>query len=202
MKKNIVTFLLLLCVYGVHPLYAQSMSEDAIRGGVVWEQMIAKERTCQDVSEGDFISLGTYFTSLFAGTPYGSLDNLIQSRMDLSEKQMLISALGKRFSGCDIAAPFPAKALAFSPISSTPRAYDHSLLVILQLLVIAWVSFSVVSIVVALKILIHCFESYFLTLHREKHQKKQHASEEVQKITPRNIPKKKSVAPRKKKIIL
>lgn len=198
MKKHILVFFFLFCGTGIYPVYAQSMSEDAVRGGVVWEQMIAKERTCQDASEGDYISLGSYFTSLFSGTPYGTLDGLIQSHIGFNEKQKLISALGKRFSGCDVAAPFPEKVLAFSPMSSMPREYDHSLLVILQLVVVSWIAFAVVSIVVAFKLLIHCFESYFLTLHQKKQQIHVVPFQETQKATLPKTRKKKS-APRKKK---
>ncbi|MDO8571070.1 MAG: hypothetical protein Q7R79_00135 [bacterium] len=202
MKKSIVTLLIIVCVCVVSPAYAQTVNEDVARGKVVWEQLLSEERMCQDLSDGDFSSLGAYLTSLFSGTPYGALDDLIQTRMAFGEKQALFTGIGKRLSECDVAAPFPPKALAFSPLQQMPIEYDRSFLVILQLVVVAWVAFAVVSIVVAFKILIHCLESYFLTTHPEKHPEKKEAKHEV--IQPQKMRKsvrRKSVVKKKEQKI-
>ena len=82
-------------------------AREEAEGKLVWEKLQTKQTTCADLSDEDFGALGEYFMGLMMGEQHEAMNNrMIQMMGEVGEEQMHV-AMGKRFSGCDTAAPVP-----------------------------------------------------------------------------------------------
>src|SRR3989338_5609209 len=91
-------------------------AKDEAAGQAVWDKLLAKRVTCQALKEADFDVLGDYFMGQMMGGFHAAMDQTMATRLgDAGEMQMHI-ALGKRLSGCDTSAVYPAGFQGFSPM--------------------------------------------------------------------------------------
>ena len=101
------------------PTSASSQNEtmqDEAEGKVVWDKLQNKEVTCTDLTADDFDVLGDFFMGNMMGFNHDSMNVLMAERLgDEGEKQMHI-VMGKRLSGCDTVANFPAGSDYFTPM--------------------------------------------------------------------------------------
>ncbi|MBI2074691.1 MAG: SHOCT domain-containing protein [Candidatus Levybacteria bacterium] len=87
-------------------------------GKEIWEKLQAKKLECKNLTNDNFESLGEYFMGQsFGNTQSHALMNQMMKNMmgDQGETQMHIT-LGKRYSGCDIAAAYPQNGWGFMPM--------------------------------------------------------------------------------------
>lgn len=148
--------------FGSYTAWGQTGNTDLlIEGGVLWQQVQAGERDCSNLSNQDFSLLGNFFLSLLRDTPYGTLDATLSQQLDRASYTILLSVFGKRLSGCDTSAPLP-EGIQFSPDQkdSLNKSTRSALLVMIQIIIIAWITFVIVSILVAMKLVFHCVQSY------------------------------------------
>ena len=85
-------------------------------GKEVWDKLQAKELTCENLSDEQFGVLGEYFMGQMAGDSHAAMNAMmIQTHGEEGEEQIHI-VMGKRFSGCDTSAAFPAGSGGWMPM--------------------------------------------------------------------------------------
>src|SRR3989338_3624887 len=85
-------------------------------GKEVWNKLQAKELACENLSDEQFGVLGEYFMGQMAGDSHAAMNAMmIQAHGEDGEEQIHI-VMGKRLSGCDTSAAFPAESLGWMPM--------------------------------------------------------------------------------------
>ena len=85
-------------------------------GGELWSKLQAKEVTCEDLSNEQFGVLGEYFMGQMSGDSHAAMNAMmIQAHGEDGEEQIHI-VMGKRLSGCDTSAAFPAISGGWMPM--------------------------------------------------------------------------------------
>src|SRR3990167_8766763 len=77
-------------------------------GKELWNKLQAKEAACADLNDEQYGVLGEYFMGTMAGDSHAAMNAMmIQAHGEDGEKQIHV-VMGKRLSGCDTSAAFPA----------------------------------------------------------------------------------------------
>src|SRR3990172_5359585 len=77
-------------------------------GKDVWNKLQAKDVACADLNDEQYGVLGEYFMGQMAGESHAAMNAMmIQAHGEDGEEQIHI-VMGKRLSGCDTSAAFPA----------------------------------------------------------------------------------------------
>ena len=85
-------------------------------GKELWNKLQAKEVTCADLNDGQYGVLGEYFMGQMAGDSHAAMNAMmIQAHGEDGEEQIHI-VMGKRLSGCDTSAVFPAISGGWMPM--------------------------------------------------------------------------------------
>src|SRR3989344_1596664 len=85
-------------------------------GKEVWDKLQAKELACENLSDEQFGVLGEYFMGQMAGDSHAAMNAMmIQAHSEEGEEQIHI-VMGKRLSGCDTLAAFPAGSGGWMPM--------------------------------------------------------------------------------------
>lgn len=90
--------------------------QEEAEGKAVWEKFQAKETACADLSEEDYGALGEYFMGLMLGDSHPAMNAMMIQMMGEDGEEAMHIAMGKRFSGCDSTAAFPAGGVGFMPM--------------------------------------------------------------------------------------
>jgi len=90
-------------------------------GKELWDKLQAKELTCENLSDEQFGVLGEYFMGQMAGESHAAMNAMmIQAHGEEGEEQIHI-VMGKRLSGCDTSAAFPAGSGGWMPMMNPVR---------------------------------------------------------------------------------
>ena len=85
-------------------------------GKELWDKLQAKKVVCENLSDEQFGVLGEYFMGQMAGDSHAAMNAMmIQAHGEDGEEQIHI-VMGKRLSGCDTSAAFPAESLGWMPM--------------------------------------------------------------------------------------
>src|SRR3989344_5282765 len=85
-------------------------------GKELWNKLQAKEVACADLNDDQFGVLGEYFMGQMAGESHAAMNAMmIQAHGKDGEEQIHV-VMGKRLSGCDTSAAFPAESLGWMPM--------------------------------------------------------------------------------------
>lgn len=85
-------------------------------GKVIWDKLQAKEIACVDLNDEQYGALGEYFMGQMAGDSHAAMNAMIiQTHGEDGEEQIHI-IMGKRLSGCDTSASFPAGSSGWMPM--------------------------------------------------------------------------------------
>ena len=85
-------------------------------GKELWNKLQAKEVVCTNLNDGQFGVLGEYFMGQMAGDSHAAMNAMmIQTHGEEGEEQIHI-VMGKRLSGCDTSAAFPAGSGGWMPM--------------------------------------------------------------------------------------
>lgn len=90
-------------------------------GKELWDQLQAKRTTCENLNNDQYGVLGEYFMGQMAGESHAAMNAfMIQAHGENAEEQIHI-VMGKRLSGCDTSAAFPAVSGGWMPMMSMMR---------------------------------------------------------------------------------
>jgi putative membrane protein len=85
-------------------------------GKELWNKLQAKEVVCDDLNDEQYGILGEYFMGQMAGESHAAMNAMmIQAHGEDGEEQIHI-VMGKRLSGCDTLAAFPAISGGWMPM--------------------------------------------------------------------------------------
>ena len=85
-------------------------------GKELWNKLQAKEVACADLNDEQYGVLGEYFMGTMAGESHAAMNAMmIQAHGEDGEEQIHI-VMGKRLSGCDTSASFPAISDGWMPM--------------------------------------------------------------------------------------
>src|SRR3990167_7249197 len=85
-------------------------------GKELWGKLQAKEIACANLNDEQYGVLGEYFMGQMAGDSHAAMNAMmIQAHGEDGEEQIHI-AMGKRLSGCDTSAAFPAGSGGWMPM--------------------------------------------------------------------------------------
>ena len=87
-------------------------------GKELWNKLQAKEIVCENLGDEQYGVLGEYFMGQMAGDSHAAMNAMmIQAHGEDGEEQIHI-VMGKRLSGCDTSAAFPAISGGWMPMMS------------------------------------------------------------------------------------
>src|SRR3990172_7158286 len=91
-------------------------AREEAEGKAVWEKLQAKQTTCSDLSEENFGALGEYFMGQMMGAFHEAMNNMMIQMMGKEGEEQMHTVMGKRLSGCNTSAVFPAQGAGFMPM--------------------------------------------------------------------------------------
>ena len=123
-------FLVAVCLLalGANVVFAQGMmgnvgvdaddhtAREEAEGKIVWERLQAKQATCADLSDEDFGALGEYFMGTMMGDAHASMNAMMTRVHGEDGEEQIHIVMGKRLSGCDTSAAFPAGGVGWMPM--------------------------------------------------------------------------------------
>ena len=96
-------------------IYEHTIREET-EGKELWEKLRSKEVDCPELTDEQFGVLGEYFMGTMMGDSHAAMNAMmIQMHGEKGEEQIHL-VLGKRLSGCDTSAAFPAGGLGWMPM--------------------------------------------------------------------------------------
>lgn len=90
------------------PVDATQTTQEEAEGKAIWLRLQSKQATCADLKNADFDVLGDYFMGLMMGGSHAAMNQQLEARFGEADATQMHIAMGKRLSGCDASAAFPA----------------------------------------------------------------------------------------------
>lgn len=145
---------------------------EVAEGKVVFEQMQSKEKTCTDLSDEQFASLGEYYMDQMAGTSHQAMNTMMEQMISKDGEEQMHVAMGKRLSGCDTSAAFPSQSIGFMPMMGGVNMIGGNMMNF-GFMSFGWVFMILwwVLIIVGIVILVKWFASQGRQETRDNHEK-------------------------------
>ncbi|MCL4338649.1 SHOCT domain-containing protein [Patescibacteria group bacterium] len=92
------------------PSSVTSTAQDESKGRQLWDQLQAKQVTCESLKDDDFEVLGEYFMGQSVGNTerHAVMNQMMQNMMGQNGEEQMHISLGKRSSSCDTNVSFPS----------------------------------------------------------------------------------------------
>ena len=91
-------------------------AREEAEGEIVWQKLQIKEIECGDLSDDDFGVLGEYFMGQMLGDSHAAMNEMIMRMHGEEGEEQIHILMGKRLSGCDTSAAFPAISGGWMPM--------------------------------------------------------------------------------------
>ncbi len=91
-------------------------AKEEAEGKTVWDKLNAKELACKDLTDDNFETIGEYFMGQMIGTSHEAMNNMMVQMLGEKGEEQMHEVMGKRLSGCDISAVYPAQGTGFMPM--------------------------------------------------------------------------------------
>lgn len=101
-------------------------TQDEAAGRAILQKLQANQTSCSNLSDDDFDKLGDYYMGQMMGTSHSAMDTLMTQRIGADNERLMHVALGKRLSGCDTSAVFPAQGAGFLPMMGMMGGWSGS----------------------------------------------------------------------------
>ena len=85
-------------------------------GKELWNKLQAKEVVCADLNDEQYGVLGEYFMGQMAGESHAAMNAMMIQAHGEEEEEQIHIVMGKRLSGCDTLAAFPAISGGWMPM--------------------------------------------------------------------------------------
>ncbi|OHA52730.1 MAG: hypothetical protein A3A97_01145 [Candidatus Terrybacteria bacterium RIFCSPLOWO2_01_FULL_40_23] len=105
-----------------------ALAEEEREGKEVWEKLQAKQVSCEQLTDEDFEVMGDYFMSLMVGSSHQLMDENMDSVIGEEGNEEMHIAMGKRLSGCDTSAAYPAGADGFMTTMMMGGGYMNNIM--------------------------------------------------------------------------
>ena len=85
-------------------------------GKELWDKLQAKTVVCENLDDEQFGVLGEYFMGQMAGDSHAAMNAMMIHAHGEDDEEQIHVVMGKRLSGCDTLAPFPAGSGGWMPM--------------------------------------------------------------------------------------
>ena len=119
MKNSIVIgFAITIFIFGYVQVVAHGdgADEEAARGQALMAALQEGEKTCADLSGDDFDVVGEHFMDRMMGDAHEAMNVMMEQMMGIAGEEQMHVVMGKRLSGCDVAAALPVGGSGFMPM--------------------------------------------------------------------------------------
>lgn len=99
-----------------NPASDNHTAQEEKEGKMVWDRLQSKALLCPDLAEADFMALGEYFMGAMLGSSHAAMNQMMTGMMGEEGEKQIHTVMGKRLSGCDTSAAFPAGGMGFMPM--------------------------------------------------------------------------------------
>lgn len=108
--KSLRALALAVLVAGAFPAVAlaESLAQEEAEGAQIFRQLRQRERSCSDLSQADFERAGEYVMGRMMGGAHASMNRMLEARLGRRGEEQVHVAMGKRWTGCDPNARYPA----------------------------------------------------------------------------------------------
>lgn len=96
-------------------IYQHTVREEA-EGKELWGKLQEKQISCGDLNDENFGALGEYFMGQMMEDSHVAMNTMMTNMMGEKGEEAMHIVMGKRLSGCDTAAAFPAEGMGFMPM--------------------------------------------------------------------------------------
>jgi len=93
-------------------------------GKDLWDKLQEKEVACENLNDEQFGVLGEYFMGQMSGDSHAAMNAMMIQMHGEDGEEQIHTVMGKRLSGCDTSAAFPAISGGWMPVSSNQRRLD------------------------------------------------------------------------------
>lgn len=124
-------------------------AREEAEGKKIWEQLQAKETSCDKLSDDNFQVLGEYYMGRMTGTSHEAMNTMMIQMMGEQGEQQMHVVMGKRLSGCNVNAEIPQNGTSFMPMMWNFWGGFGSWL--FQLTIVVWLIVGVLTTVWLLK---------------------------------------------------
>ncbi len=90
-------------------------STSDVAGQTLWNQLSAKQISCNQLTNSDFASLGDYFMGAMMGSAHEAADQQMTYALGAQGDEQMHIAMGERLSGCNPSAAYPQGGENFFP---------------------------------------------------------------------------------------
>ncbi len=94
------------------------------------QELGTKQISCSQLTDSDYEHLGEYYMAAMMGSSHERMNEILKSRFGASGEEQMHITMGKRFSGCDTNAAYPAGFQGFAPMmggyGGSMMGYDRS----------------------------------------------------------------------------
>ena len=91
-------------------------AQEEAEGKAIWLKLTAKETECAALSDEDFERLGEYFMGQMMGDAHPAMNAMMERMLGEEGEEQMHVVMGKRLSGCDPTAAYPAGGRGFMPM--------------------------------------------------------------------------------------
>lgn len=91
-------------------------AREEAEGKEVLEKLQAKEKTCVELISEDYEALGEYFMGKMLGSSHTIMNQMMMQRLGEEGEEQMHEVMGRRMSGCEGEAAFPAAGADFVPM--------------------------------------------------------------------------------------
>lgn len=122
MKKKITAIVILLFASILPALaFAQAASADELSAAVAAGQalsakLVGEQASCASLADADYEKLGEYYMDRMMGTSHAAMNAALIARLGENGEEQMHIVMGKRMSGCDPQAAYPAGISGFMPM--------------------------------------------------------------------------------------
>lgn len=85
-------------------------------GKALWDKLQSRQIQCTGLSNDDFDALGEYFMGTMMGGSHAAMNAMMMQMQGERGEEQIHIVMGKRLSGCDTAAVFPAGTTGWTPM--------------------------------------------------------------------------------------
>lgn len=99
--------------------FAASQDPSIATGQALWGELRARQIQCGQLTDANFNNLGDYFMDQMMGSAHEAMEQAVIARSGQTGLDQMHIAMGKRFSGCDPNAAYPAGMMNYGMMPMT-----------------------------------------------------------------------------------
>ncbi len=106
--KKLFLFAGISLLVSISFVFAETFQEEESEGREIWNMLLNKTTSCENLSDEQFHLLGEYLMGVMAGDSHAYMNDMMERMFGKQGEEQMHIVMGKRMSGCDTNATFGA----------------------------------------------------------------------------------------------